>query len=68
VFHAAVPRTDHILESCFGDVLPYPYGPYREIEWIEVPSERAAGIAAALNRIAQFPLQETESGFAGLWI
>ena len=37
VFCSWVPAPVDLLESCLGDVLPYPYGPYREIEWIEVP-------------------------------
>jgi uncharacterized protein (DUF433 family) len=37
VFCSPVPAPADLLETSLGDVLPYPYGPYREIEWIEVP-------------------------------
>jgi hypothetical protein len=37
VFRSSVPAPDGLLETGLGDVLPYPHGPYRAIEWIEVP-------------------------------
>lgn len=62
VFLHPVPPADALLEKMLGDVLPYPYGPYREIEWIEVPAERAAGVIEALAAIGQFPIQRLETG------
>lgn len=29
----------YLLETTFDDCLPYPYGPYKEIEWLLIPSE-----------------------------
>src|SRR4051812_43853412 len=34
VFVQPAPPAFAVLERTFGDVLPYPYGPYREIEWV----------------------------------
>ncbi|MGI8978449.1 MAG: hypothetical protein ACR2FY_04425 [Pirellulaceae bacterium] len=62
VFLAHVPAADAVLETCLGDVLPYPYGPYREIDWLEVPAEGMAGVAEALALVGEFPLQMTETG------
>jgi len=36
IYTAQVPV---LLEKTFGDCLPYPYGPYREIEWLLIPME-----------------------------
>jgi len=36
VFIASVPT---LSDESFGDDLPYPYGPYREIDWIFIPRE-----------------------------
>lgn len=33
-----IPSSQDLLETKFGDILPHPYGEYREIEWIEIPS------------------------------
>jgi hypothetical protein len=56
------PPADVVLERTLGDVLPYPYGPHREIEWVEVPAERAVGVVEALARVGQFPVQQLDSG------
>lgn len=45
-----------------GDVLPYPHGPYREIEWVEVPTAQAAGVVEALAAVGQFPVRQLDSG------
>jgi hypothetical protein len=39
IFVQPLPPAGAVLERMFGDVLPYPYGPFREIEWIEIPAE-----------------------------
>jgi hypothetical protein len=48
--------------DAFGDIMPYPGGPYREIEWVEIPAERAAGLIEALSARGQFPVQQLASG------
>ncbi len=62
VFVYRVPPAAEVLEQSLGDVLPYPYGPYREIEWIEVPAEQSAGVVEALGTVGKFPVQELDSG------
>src|ERR1044072_5318113 len=62
VFVASVPSASVVLEGMLGDVLPYPYGPFREIEWIEIPAEFATGLSAALEAIGKFPVQQLDSG------
>jgi len=57
-----VPPAHGVLERTLGDVLPYPYGPYREIEWVEVPVEQAAGVIEALAALGQFPVRQVDSG------
>jgi hypothetical protein len=56
------PRESGLREDGLGDVMPYPYGPFREIEWVEVPAERAAGVVEALAAVGQFPIQQLDSG------
>lgn len=41
VFETRVPDKSHLLEDSFGDCLPYPYGEYKEIEYVEIPSSYA---------------------------
>jgi hypothetical protein len=62
VFVQPSPPTHAVLERTLGDVLPYPYGPYREIDWVEMPAERAAGVVEALAAVGQFPLRQLASG------
>jgi hypothetical protein len=62
VFEQPVPPARAILERSLGDVLPDPYVPYREIEWIEIPPERTAGAAEALAAVGQFPIQVSATG------
>ena len=33
-----VPRPETFLKDRFGDYLPYPYGQFKEIEWVEIPN------------------------------
>jgi hypothetical protein len=62
VFVEPAPPAHAVLERALGDVPPYPYGPYREIEWVEVPAERAAGAIEALAAIGRFPVRQLDSG------
>jgi hypothetical protein len=51
-----------LLETCLGDFGVAPAVPYREIDWVEIPAERAAGVAEGLEAIGQFPVQQVASG------
>ena len=62
VFVQSVPPAHAVLERMLGDVLPYPYGQYREIEWVEVPAARAAGVIEALAAVGQFPVRQCDTG------
>jgi hypothetical protein len=62
VFEEWPPHEDAILDDCLGDVLPYPYGPYREIDWIEIPAEHADLTEELLDNIGRFPKTRTEFG------
>lgn len=62
VFEQPVPPAHAVLERSLGDVLPDPYVPYREIDWVEVPADRAAGVAAALAAVGEYPVREHEGG------
>ena len=62
VFVQPVPPATAVLERTLGDVLPYPYGPFREIEWVEIPAERAAAVVESLIAIGRFPIHQGESG------
>lgn len=56
------PHESGLREDGLGDVIPCPYGPFREIEWVEVPTERASGLVDALATVGQFPVQELPTG------
>jgi hypothetical protein len=56
------PRESGLCADGLGDVMPYPYCPFREIEWVEVPSEHAVGLVEALAAVGQFPVQLLASG------
>jgi hypothetical protein len=56
------PRESGLREAGLGDVMPYPYCPFREIEWVEIPSEHADGLVEALVAVGQFPIQLLASG------
>ena len=62
VFEQPAPPAHAVLDETLGDVLPDPYVPYREIEWIEVPAGRTAGVAEALAAAGQFPIHVSETG------
>jgi len=51
-----------LMESCLGDFGIAPAVPYREIDWVEVPAEQAAGVAEGLAAVGQFPVQQVASG------
>ena len=51
-----------LMESCLGDFGHAVGVPYREIDWVEVPAERAAGVAERLAAVGQFPLRQVASG------
>ncbi|MDP9839062.1 hypothetical protein J2T09_003837 [Neorhizobium huautlense] len=53
------PFADSYLETGLGDVLPSPYGPYRNIEWIEIAEEHAEKVLAALQPIGRFPFSRS---------
>ncbi len=58
--------------ECLPDELPYPYGPYREIDWIEIPPSDPTStptkhndldaLTGELQTLGQLPLTRTESG------
>lgn len=56
------PFADSYLETGLGDVLPSPYGPYRNIEWIEIPEEYSKKVLAALQPIGLFPFSRSADG------
>jgi hypothetical protein len=62
VFVQLLPPPVAVLEQTLGDVLPYPHGPFREIEWIEIPVQLAAGLIEALAAVGQFPLEQHDTG------
>ncbi len=61
VAHPAPPESG-LRADGLGDVGPYPYAPFREIEWVEVPAERAAGLVEALAVVGRFPVRQLASG------
>lgn len=72
LYVAKVPRAEILLANYLPDDLPYPYGPYRHIDWIEVPPDDPTGRTPATNDLAaltaelvtlgQLPLFQTDSG------
>ena len=50
------------------DEPPYPYGPYREIDWIEIPASESSkhndldALTSELEALGQLPLSRTEAG------
>jgi hypothetical protein len=51
-----------LMDTCLGDFGLTPAVPYREIDWVEVPAERAAGVAEELAAVGQFPVQQRDTG------
>ena len=62
VFEAPVPPAYGLLERTLGDVPPYPYGPYREIEWVAIPADRTEEVTEALDSLGRFPVERTDMG------
>ena len=62
VFTQSIPDVGQLLPDRFGDVLPAPYGPFREIEWVEVPADQEALYERLRTAAKQFPWQESASG------
>jgi hypothetical protein len=56
------PPESGLRQDGLGDVMPYPYVPFREIEWVEVPAESASGLVDALAAVGQFPVRQLDSG------
>ena len=63
VFEETAPRSDYGLrEKCLGDVPPNYFGPYREIEWIEISFQQAESVQSLLDSLGQIPIVKTETG------
>jgi hypothetical protein len=62
VFTASIPPPTGLREDGFGDIMPYPYGSFREIDWVEVPAEHAAAAVEALATVGHFPIRYLASG------
>jgi hypothetical protein len=62
LYYQEPPPAWALLESCLGDFGIAPAVPYREIDWVEIPAERAAGVLEGLAAIGQFPVQQVASG------
>lgn len=62
ILEAAVPSPEATLESILGDPSPSPGRRYREIEWVEIPSDQSTGIPDALNAVGKFPLVQKGDG------
>jgi hypothetical protein len=62
VFVQGTPSEAELLPDRLGDVLPAPYTPFREIEWVEVPAERDSLIGHLRASTKQFPWQESVGG------
>jgi hypothetical protein len=56
-----------LLPERLPDELPYPYGPYREIDWIEIPASESTkhndldALTSELEALGQLPLSRTEA-------
>lgn len=63
IFNESSPPLSYgVLEDRLGDVLPYPYGAYREIEWIEVSLAQADAVESKLSQLGKYPLVRTATG------
>ena len=62
VYTCSSPRPFGIREESLGDVLPRPYGEYREIHWVEVSHAQADAVEQKLSQLGQFPLVRTDTG------
>jgi hypothetical protein len=62
VFLQPIPDYDSLPKYKFGDGVLCPHRPFREIEWIEIPAEQARGLSEWLATVAQFPVEQRDSG------
>ncbi|MGL6077051.1 MAG: hypothetical protein ACRC8S_23080 [Fimbriiglobus sp.] len=60
--HQPPPHACALLESCLGDFGMAVGVPYREIDWVEIPTEQAAGVVEALAAIGHFPVHQVTTG------
>jgi hypothetical protein len=51
-----------LMESCIGDFGVAPGVPYREIDWVEVRTDQAAGAREALAGVGEFRTERHDSG------
>ncbi|MBA4192090.1 MAG: hypothetical protein C0467_29275 [Planctomycetaceae bacterium] len=56
------PPESALMDSCLGDFGHAVGVPYREIDWVEIPAERAAGVAEGLAAVGEFPVRQVASG------
>jgi hypothetical protein len=62
VFEAYLPDTSNLLPERFADILPAPYGLYRDIEWIEIPNLTPEQATALTNWKKSIPWAKSPSG------
>ena len=62
VFFQPVPDDTELFADRLGDVLPAPHAAFREIEWLEVPSQRAELFATLRSSGKEFPWRESAEG------
>jgi hypothetical protein len=60
--HQEPPPEWALMESCLGDFGIAPAVPYREIDWIEVPTAQADRAREALDRVGEFRTEQHDSG------
>jgi hypothetical protein len=58
VFNAPAPGGSALLETQFADIHPFPYSPYREIEWIAFPSTDVETVHSLVDGVGQFLIVE----------
>jgi len=72
VFFDPVPPASWLLAKHLPDTLPSPYGPYREIDWIEIPAQHQVdrwvthkndldALMTELRELGQLPLSRSDS-------
>ncbi|AWM38910.1 hypothetical protein GobsT_28610 [Gemmata obscuriglobus] len=62
ILYQPPPPPQALLRSCLGDFGLTAGSPYREIDWVEVPNERAAGVAEGLATVGRFPVERLTTG------
>jgi len=55
VFLQPIPNERGLLADRLGDVMPSPYSPFREIEWLEVPMEQSNLFSRLRSTEKEFP-------------